>query len=138
MLKLEYSIPKNPNPIFSNRENTLIDIDVFFPTLNEVVRYTASIYSPECPHSEEIFKRAISGEFGEVCEYQRNLDIEWNNVRAMRNDLLSQSDWTQVPDNGLKNKEQWKLYRQALRDITENLDDPDNVVWPKLEDFKIT
>ena len=135
MLKLEYKIPKNPNPIFSNKENTLIDIDVFFPNLNEVVRYTASIYDPECPHSEEVFQRALSGEFGEVREYQRNLDMEWNNIRSMRNDLLSQSDWTQVPDNGLKNKEQWKIYRQALRDITEVFDDPENVVWPKLEDF---
>ena len=41
--------------------------------------------------------------------------------RGTRNHLLSQSDWTQLPDVDLSaaNKQSWKLYRQALRDMTE-------------------
>ena len=37
-------------------------------------------------------------------------------MRAVRNDLLSQSDWTQLPDAPV-NREAWATYRQALRDF---------------------
>ena len=37
-------------------------------------------------------------------------------MRAVRNDLLSQSDWTQLPDAPV-NREAWAKYRQALRDF---------------------
>lgn len=50
-------------------------------------------------------------------------------VRARRNDLLAQSDWTQVADAPV-NKEAWATYRQALRDITAAPGFPGNVDWP--------
>jgi hypothetical protein len=37
-------------------------------------------------------------------------------MRAIRNDLLAQSDWSQLPD-ALCNREAWATYRQALRDF---------------------
>lgn len=37
-------------------------------------------------------------------------------MRAIRNDLLAQSDWTQLPD-ATCNREAWATYRQALRDF---------------------
>jgi hypothetical protein len=37
-------------------------------------------------------------------------------MRAVRNDLLAQSDWTQLPDAPV-NREAWAKYRQALRDF---------------------
>jgi hypothetical protein len=42
-------------------------------------------------------------------------------VRAARNHLLSESDWTQLPDAPLTEtkRAEWATYRQALRDITE-------------------
>jgi hypothetical protein len=56
----------------------------------------------------------------------------WNNgafdraiasLRSKRNSLLSSSDWTVLTDSPLTTTEKtaWKTYRQALRDITENL-----------------
>ena len=50
-------------------------------------------------------------------------------VRAERNRLLSQSDWTQVSDAPV-NKVAWATYRQALRDITAQTGFPLSVVWP--------
>lgn len=50
-------------------------------------------------------------------------------VRAERNRLLSQSDWTQVSDAPV-NKAVWATYRQALRDITAQTGFPLAVVWP--------
>ena len=55
----------------------------------------------------------------------------WAQVRATRNHLLNQSDWTQLPDSPLSTaqKTAWAGYRQALRDITQQAD-PAAVVWP--------
>lgn len=50
-------------------------------------------------------------------------------IRKIRDDLLSGSDWTQVSDSPV-NKEEWSLYRQALRDIPTQEGFPFNVVWP--------
>lgn len=55
-----------------------------------------------------------------------------DNVRVQRNMFLSECDWTQMPDNTLTEdqKNQWKNYRQKLRDITELDDFPENIIWP--------
>lgn len=78
----------------------------------------------------------------EVVEYQIardktqdeiNSEIEnlWSNIRSQRNIFLNESDWTQISDSPLsvEKKEEWKVYRQELRDIT-NQSDPHNIVWP--------
>ena len=50
--------------------------------------------------------------------------------RATRNELLADSDWTQMNDSPLTNevKTAWATYRQELRAITD-LDE-----WPNLSD----
>lgn len=54
-------------------------------------------------------------------------------IRTDRDNLLLETDWTQIPDAPLtaEKKAEYAAYRQALRDITNNLDDPDNVTWPQ-------
>jgi hypothetical protein len=42
-----------------------------------------------------------------------------NKLRVERNVLLSESDWTQVLDVSLSNIDEWKSYRQALRDLPQ-------------------
>ena len=59
----------------------------------------------------------------------RTPETQWPVVRAERDRRLLASDWTQLPDVLLATKEVWAAYRQALRDITEQLD-PFNIVWP--------
>lgn len=49
-------------------------------------------------------------------------------VRNKRDRLLDESDWTQVPDSPA-NTSEWATYRQALRDITNDID-LQNVTWP--------
>ena len=52
-------------------------------------------------------------------------------VQYKRNTLLSESDWivTRAMDVGTPVPEDWRVYRQALRDITLQ---PDifNIIWP--------
>ena len=44
-------------------------------------------------------------------------------LREKRNQLLAETDWTQIGDVVLANKEDWKTYRQALRDLpSESVD----------------
>jgi hypothetical protein len=51
-------------------------------------------------------------------------------VRGERNMRLLTSDWTQLPDVPVETKEQWAIYRQALRDVTNQPGFPHDVVWP--------
>jgi hypothetical protein len=50
-------------------------------------------------------------------------------IRQQRNQLLTASDWTQIPDCTV-DKQAWATYRQALRDITNQSGFPTDVVWP--------
>ena len=52
--------------------------------------------------------------------------------RSERDALLSQSDWTVMPDSPLSDskKTEWKTYRQALRDVPAQSGFPNNITWP--------
>jgi hypothetical protein len=51
-------------------------------------------------------------------------------VVLSRNRLLQSSDWTQLADASIPNKQEWAAYRQALRDIPEQAGFPFEVNWP--------
>ena len=55
---------------------------------------------------------------------QVELDMAMEDLRAKRNKALADSDWTQLPDVGFNAAERnaWMIYRQALRDITNNIE----------------
>ena len=55
---------------------------------------------------------------------QVELDMAMETLRAKRNKALADSDWTQLPDVGFNAAERnaWMIYRQALRDITNNIE----------------
>lgn len=53
-------------------------------------------------------------------------------IRSIRSDLLRSTDWTQMSDSPMSTdiKAMWASYRQALRDIPEQVSFPSDVVWP--------
>ena len=53
-------------------------------------------------------------------------------LRHMRNILLRESDWTQFTDSPLSEskKNEWKIYRQQLRDLPAASSNPENPGWP--------
>ena len=67
---------------------------------------------------------------------------EWNdgafnramkNLRTKRNNLLTESDWTVLPDSPIADKTAWQNYRTELRDLTNGLttvEEVDAVIWP--------
>lgn len=58
---------------------------------------------------------------------QRTQD-QASNVRVQRNNLLSATDWRFRID--MNPSQEWKDYCQALRDITEQVGFPWEVIWP--------
>ena len=56
--------------------------------------------------------------------------MAWDAVRANRDRLLADSDWTQVADAPVDQRA-WAVYRQQLRDIPQTFDNPDDVTWPE-------
>ena len=69
-----------------------------------------------------------------------NEDVQQFNLiqlRRKRDAHLQKSDWTQTNDIGLKNEEEWVTYRQALRDLPTNTEDPINPIWPEQPHVKI-
>tara|TARA_S200002703_G_scaffold159506_1_gene173224 strand:+ start:2558 stop:3010 length:453 start_codon:yes stop_codon:yes gene_type:complete len=50
-------------------------------------------------------------------------------ARSMRDKLLSESDWTQLPDAAV-NASDWTAYRQALRDVPSQSGFPNDITWP--------
>lgn len=82
--------------------------------------------------SHKVVRRAtIRSLSEEEIQHRDNIIVQkkWEEIRNKRNKLLIESDWTQLSDVSVANKESWKLYRQNLRDIT-NAPTPDDVVWP--------
>ena len=64
-------------------------------------------------------------------EYRARINEERaSSVRNTRNQLLKDSDWTQISDATV-NKEVWLTYRQELRDITIQEGFPFNIIWPQ-------
>jgi hypothetical protein len=126
------------NPRWGTPNNTVIDCEVNFSHLpEEYVNFTASPFDTEL-YSHEIFLRALAGEFGTIQEYvppfspEQLTEMKWQILRQERDKLLYQTDWTQLPVNPLtaEQKISWESYRQALRDLPDNIIDINNVVWP--------
>ena len=52
------------------------------------------------------------------------------NIRAKRNQILKDSDWTQLPDIPQAIRDTWAAYRQLLRDLPQQSGFPNNITWP--------
>ena len=64
---------------------------------------------------------------------EQKLAARWDVIRYKRDQLIAETDYTQVADSPLspEKKAEFTAYRQALRDIPQTYSDPDAVVWPE-------
>jgi len=71
-------------------------------------------------------------------ELLRNIHLE--TLRKQRNEKLQQSDFSMLPGHRLsrENEEEWKVYRQSLRDLPSTTEDPENPIWPEPPKVEIT
>ena len=76
-------------------------------------------------------------EFKHVYDRVVNVIVPFEHLRAKRNELLQDTDWTQTNDVRLENDEEWLVYRKALRDLPANTEDPTKPEWPEPPEVKI-
>jgi hypothetical protein len=65
-------------------------------------------------------------------ELQTNINHQAGKLRNQRNAMLAQCDWTQGKDIPDAISGPWAVYRQALRDVTDQPDFPNTITWPEL------
>lgn len=95
---------------------------------------------PNIDHTKNLIESFVKESDGWVLKWEivNASDIEiserisdaWENLRAERNYRLSGTDWTQGKDISDDVSTVWASYRQALRDLPQNTQDPFNPIWP--------
>lgn len=71
-----------------------------------------------------------------VVNREERVHRAWRSFRAERDRRLSNTDWVVIKyyESGLELPEEWKQYRQALRDLPNALTDEEvlsgNIPWP--------
>lgn len=83
----------------------------------------AGVYDHECFAVDE------SGDVYALPMSEARMDRD---ARNQRQALLNSCDWTQVADADLSKSKlaDWRAYRQALRDITDQPGFPSEIDWP--------
>lgn len=64
---------------------------------------------------------------------EKKRQLDWIPFREQRDQLLKESDWTQISDYSLVTEEEkalWAEYRQELRDLPTTYPNSEDIVWP--------
>ena len=132
---------------YSIQQLKIDEYNVSFPTdLTSEILEGFGVYSvQQTPMPNDYTKNIVEGTptlvdgtytqvWNQTDATQEEIDIkienQWEQIRVARNEILTQCDWTILPDSPVSSSiEDWKTYRQQLRDIT-NQSNPFEVVWP--------
>jgi len=122
------------NPVYIKSDNSLIDLEINHEKLGWVP-YT--LMRGDETASIDTIKLWDEVVAGSVTSYSApSDDVLYTALRGQRDNLLSESDWTQVGDlvsSGAMTSDklaEWKTYRQSLRDLPANTPDPSSISWP--------
>jgi hypothetical protein len=97
------------------------------PDYNPATQRVQTSYMPELVDGVwTMTKTVVDKDADQIAADTASKSVE---IRNKRNELLSDSDWTQVLDAPV-DRTTWANYRQALRDITDQAGFPFSVVWP--------
>lgn len=141
-----------PNEIIGSNGFTRTDVSTFTNEELADAGYTGPDVKPEYNFELEYLEWNSDKMTWDIIEYPRQPDptpaeFLWR-LRNQRSEILIASDWRVMPDSplSLEKQEEWKIYRQQLRDlpsqfvtkfdndtIIENLnteEDFNNIIWP--------
>jgi hypothetical protein len=117
-------------------------IDDYYMLMSDYIEYLKEndLWTPEdeikrqeaLQNAENEKLEAIRKREEDLLIWERDRDYSAE-LREIRDQLLVSSDWTQLPDVQStftsSKKEEWIEYRQKLRDLTENIEDPKSLVF---------
>lgn len=145
---MSLTIKSARNPRWANPEQTLINLSVTFVELDHLtgeIPFTASPADTET-HGTEVFRRASSGDFGEVAPYEPPSKEELT-VRAMEEmnrrmnfatakiaPLQDAVDLETATIDEIAALRAWKNYRVQLNRIDQQSGFPVLVSWPTRPD----
>ena len=123
--------------LFPNTSFTATGPNADFLTENNVVELVETLtYTPPAQKLVSVEPYLDGGKVYNVrvestSTYEQSalITTQWQVVRTQRNNLLRNSDWRAGSDLTLS--DEWKTYRQALRDVPTQ-SDPFNVTWPTM------
>lgn len=88
------------------------------------------------PYDDGSFVSIVQVESLTAEEIQAAKDSAMANIRGQRNQLLKDSDWTQIADCTIPKKAEWTTYRQTLRDLPSTITEPRTFSdWPHNPDW---
>jgi hypothetical protein len=122
----------NPNVTFPQTlsDTILIEWDMFpvqqTPKPND---YTKNITEGTPELIDDVYFQTWNQSNASDSEINSRIEAKWIEVRMFRDELLLESDWTQLADSPQITNNDWKIYRQSLRDIT-NQSNPFDISWP--------
>jgi len=83
------------------------------------------------PYTYDANKDAVYGTWQKTDVIDRINDAKAKGIREQRDVLLDESDFAMLPDAPVTDVEDWKTYRQALRDVPQQPGFPTEVTWPE-------
>lgn len=141
-MKSESNIRPNENYNIDIREDKAII--TFFDNIQEITedeetKYTYDVYEIKIQNRENLEEKLKDAEYYNSLlelakeEYGQKLADE---VRKIRDELLKETDKYLLEDFPIseEQKEKYKIYRNALREIPEQSGFPNDVSWPSLEE----
>ena len=56
--------------------------------------------------------------------------MDWAEIRICRDDILTKTDWRDLPSYAGDDQEEWRTYRQELRDLPQDYAEVEDIVFP--------
>ena len=111
-------------------DESLVDWDMYVVTPNPMpTDYTKNITEGTPTLIDGVYYKSWNQTNATSEEISYRIENQWEEVRVLRNQLLTECDWTQLEDISSEIKEAWTVYRQALRNITTQ-SSPFSINWP--------
>lgn len=123
------SFPRNPSDELLAAWNVFPVREVAAPSYDESAESCNQV-NPTLENGEWVMTWQVTSASSD--EIASRLTKKSAEVRSQRNELLTQSDWTQMPDSPLSDSDKaaWATYRQQLRDLSAASGFPYTMTWP--------
>jgi hypothetical protein len=112
-----------------------MDISGLVPPANDLSLSTHVFLPADVPIYGVAARRSTQGDielYQDMELTSKVFEINYKILRSERNNKITACDWTQGNDSPLspEKKEEWAMYRKALRDLPSTVADPTDISWP--------